>query len=308
MKNLKISFLIPAHNEEKVISLALKRLSELEYSNFEVLVGLDRCSDNTKLIVKSFSKKIKNLKYYDLRSPNGKPYVIDYLIKKSSGEIIIIHDADWHLNVVKKEPFKDLIGKFDDKEIGGIAETFPVEYPAPKNSNYWYKVVAQSHYYWMKYQIENRTYKNKHLYIKDTVMFLTNIFRKNLYESNYSLADDFERTHNILKSGMKIVIIDDISYPRFISSYSKIKLRDLFRQKRRTAIARNQLQINEDLKLPFKQYTFPVLLYMIKKSIRKNLSTGIKILLWIFINVLAKLTTIFSSHSTKKGWTMRVSR
>ena len=310
MKKLKISFLIPAHNEEKIIGKALEGLVNFPYDNFEVLVGLDRCSDHTLDIVKSYKNKINSLKYYELNSTDGKPQVIDNLMKHASGDIIIIHDADWIFNVKSKEYFIKFISVFDNKNIGGIAESFPVEYNLNNNkSNYWFKAVSLSHYYWMEYQkvFLTKSLQNYKI-LKDPTMFLTNIFRKELYRINYSLADDFERSKNIMDKGFKIILFDDLNMPRFISSYDKINLKDLFNQKRRTSIARKQLQINHSIKLSFLKYTLPVLFYMLKKSFRNNFSTGIKVILWIIINFIAKLSTIFSSLSTQKGWTLRASR
>ena len=54
---MKLSFLIPAHNEEKIISKTLNNLINLPYENYEVLVGLDGCTDRTEEIVKRFKAK-----------------------------------------------------------------------------------------------------------------------------------------------------------------------------------------------------------------------------------------------------------
>ena len=57
MKEIKISFLIAAHNEEKIIGKTLENLLRLPYSNFEVIIGLDGCTDNTEKIVKNYCEK-----------------------------------------------------------------------------------------------------------------------------------------------------------------------------------------------------------------------------------------------------------
>jgi len=53
----KISFLISAHNEEKIIGRTLENLINLPYENYEIILGLDGCTDNTERIVKSFERK-----------------------------------------------------------------------------------------------------------------------------------------------------------------------------------------------------------------------------------------------------------
>ena len=112
-KERKISFLIPAHNEEKIIAKTLENLINLPWQNYEVIVGLDGCTDNTESIVKKFQEKFKRIKYYKLNLRRGKPAVIDRIIKYAKGEIIIINDADWIFSVKDKESFYDFISAFE---------------------------------------------------------------------------------------------------------------------------------------------------------------------------------------------------
>ena len=78
-----VSFLMAAHNEDKVIDKTLTNLLEIPYNNFEVIVGLDGCDDRTEEIVKGLAKKYGNLRYYILNIREGKPAVINEIIKKS---------------------------------------------------------------------------------------------------------------------------------------------------------------------------------------------------------------------------------
>ena len=61
MKEPKISFLIAAHNEEKMIGSTLKNLLSLPYKNYEIIIGLDGCTDRTLEIVKAFKKRNKKI-------------------------------------------------------------------------------------------------------------------------------------------------------------------------------------------------------------------------------------------------------
>ena len=55
MKDLvKASFLLPAHNEEKIIQHALDSLQAIASPTIEVLVGLDGCTDGTKGVVERY--------------------------------------------------------------------------------------------------------------------------------------------------------------------------------------------------------------------------------------------------------------
>ena len=310
-KQRKISFLIAAHNEEKIISKTLDSLLNFPYANYEVIIGLDGCTDNTEKIVKKYCKKSKKFKYYNLNLRQGKPAVIDSIIKKAKGEIIIINDADWIFKIKDKQSLKQFLSTFDDPKIGGIAESFPVEWDIKKlkNCNLGYKMVAYSSYFWLSYQKEKLTLlKNKKLYLKEPTMFLTNIFRKKLYQADFSLGDDFERTRNIMNKNYEIIIFPEEHMPRMIAVYSKIPVKDLFKQKVRTAIARKQLEKTGKLKADKKSYYIPATMYIFKNAWKKSISIGSMITFWIFIATLGTLIAKFKKIGTKKGWMMRINR
>ncbi|MFC1685664.1 glycosyltransferase [Nanoarchaeota archaeon] len=307
----KISFLIAAHNEEKIIAETLENLLKVPYKNYEVIIGLDGCTDNTEEIVKKYSKKFKKIKYFKLNLRRGKPEVIDNIIKRATGEIIIINDADWKFKVGSKKLMDKFISVFDNPQVGGIVESFPVEWERSKlnKGNIGYLMVAYSSYFWINFQKENLTIKKgDHWVIKDPFMFLTNIFRKKLYQKNFSLGDDFERTKNILEKGYDLVIFKDINMPRRIAVYNKIRVLDIFKQKIRTAIARKQLNEISQTKLPFLNYYIKLGKYMLFKSWKEGFNVGFLILLWMFLTGLGELISKFKKGDTKKGWELRMKR
>lgn len=304
----KISFLIPAHNEEKIITNALDNILTLPYNNYEVLIGLDGCTDKTEEIVKSFTKKSKKFKYFKLKSRSGKPEVIDTLVNKSTGEILIIHDADWIFSVKTKPSLNKFFSVFQESSIGGIADNFPVELNKNlANSNFGYKMVAYAHSYWIKFQKTKFTKEyNKHiLQISHPAMFLTNVFRKSLYQKNFSLADDFERTRNIFKRGYKIVLFKDKEMPRLVASYNRITLKDFFRQKVRTAIARKQISSSE---FNYSKYNLQTILFMLSNSFLDSPLKGVYVFIWVFLTTLATIVSKFKHLDTKQGWNLRAKR
>ena len=307
----KISFLIAAHNEEKIIEKTLESFMNLPYKNYEVIIGLDGCTDKTESIIKDFIKKSNKFKYYNLNLRSGKPAVIDNIIKKASGEIIVINDADWIFKVDNKIKLKKFFSFFDNEKIGGIAEPFPVEWDKNKleNSNLGYKIVAHGTYYWIKFQKKKFTYKkNDLLYIKEPTMFLTNIFRKKFYKKYVSLGDDFERTKDIIDKGYEIIILEDETMPRMTSIYNNIKIRDLLKQKIRTAIARRQLNKNKIMKINLFNYYLPSILFIFSEAWKRNLYTGFMVTIWIGITSFGEFISKFKSQDTKKGWTLRAKR
>lgn len=303
---MKISFLIAAHNEEKIIAKTLANLMNMPHGDYEVVIGLDGCTDNTEDIVKEYCKKSRKFRYYFLNIRKGKPAVINNIIKKAKGEIIIINDADWIFTVKNKKNFDKMISVFDDPKVGGIAESFPVEWNKNiKNSNFTYKMVAYTHYYWFEFQKDKFS---KQGFIEKPDMFLTNIFRKSLYKQNLSLGDDFERTYNIMSEGYKIATFYNPEMPRMIAAYSDIKLSDFFRQKIRTAIARRQVNLEANKSINVFNYGIPSAFYIISKSFGNSFMTGLYSISWFFFTFLATIVSKFKKLETKEGWLLRAKR
>jgi cellulose synthase/poly-beta-1,6-N-acetylglucosamine synthase-like glycosyltransferase len=308
MKQPKISFLIAAHNEGKIIEKTLNNLLNLPYKNYEVIIGLDGCTDNTEEIVKKFCKKSEKFKYYKLNLREGKPAVINKIIKKAKGEIIIINDADWVFKVENKKELNKFLSIFNDPLVGAIAESFPITYPTQKNDKILKVGVTIQNFMWISYIKSNGQRINQYWIVSDKNSFplLTNIFRKNLYVENETLGDDFERSIQISKAGYKILATNNPRLPRMISVGEKYTLKDLLKQKERTALARLQLKSSLNSG-PFISWNF--FLFFIKKSLKLKLK---ELIGFFILNIIFTFSTLKSRFrkkiSIKDGWKMRISR
>lgn len=312
--NKKISFLMAVHNEEKILPKSLTALLKIPYNNYEIIVGLDGCTDRSEEIAKEFAKKSKKIRYYKLNLRQGKPAVIDSIIKKAKGEIIFINDADWLFEAGSRKKFEDFLGVFNDSKVGGIAEAFPVEWHKDTlaKSNFGYKMEAYSTYLWIEFQKEKFSEKDKDngsiRVVKEPSMFLTNIFRKKLYDRNFSLGDDFERTYSIMKKDYKVVLFEDENVPRIKTAYNTIKVRDIFRLKIRTAIARKQLSSRKVFKIGLTNYYIPAIFYIFKESVKKGPDWAFINSYWIILTCIATVIASFKRVSTREGWKIRLKR
>lgn len=307
----KVAFLIAAHNEEKIISKTLSHLASLPLKNYEIIVGLDGCTDKTEEIVKSLSKRYKQISYTLLNLRAGKPAVINALVKKTDAEIIIINDADWLFINGSAKNLEEMMKLFDNHSIGGVAESFPVEWSdlRMKKSNWVFRMVAYSSYWWLAYQKRFYTQKKGSVrVVKEPCMFLTNILRRKLYLQNSSLGDDFERTYDIMQKGYSVVLFENVEKPRMEVTYHYISLRDFMKQKIRTGIARRQLEENKKMKVP-RYYYFSSTGYMIANSWRSGLESGFLVMAWVALTYLGSLLSFFHrKKDTKKGWELRIQR
>lgn len=118
----KVSIIIPAHNEEKVIKTKLENLSSLNYpkSNYEIIIASDNSTDNTNYIVSSFINKIRdiNIRLYKVNERKGKTNAQNEAVKISKGEIIIFSDAN---SILDKEALRELVSYFNNKDISYVS-------------------------------------------------------------------------------------------------------------------------------------------------------------------------------------------
>ena len=90
---MKISVIIPCYNEEKFIENLLRKVStSLKKFDHEIIIVNDFSSDKSKLIIESL--EIENSKLFNHVENLGKGASLRTGIQNSSGEIVIIQDAD----------------------------------------------------------------------------------------------------------------------------------------------------------------------------------------------------------------------
>ena len=118
----KVSILIPARNEERVIGRLLRRISELTYpkDKLEVIVIDDASSDDTGKTAEEFSKSCAYISVVH-RSPenggNGKAEALNEGLKHSKGEIVFCFDSDYY---PQRDILEKLTAYFIDPEVGAV--------------------------------------------------------------------------------------------------------------------------------------------------------------------------------------------
>ncbi len=91
----KLSIIIPIYNEEKTIAKILNKIKKVAYKNslnIEIIVINDGSTDKSYTILKNLNKSYDQIINYKMN--RGKGYAIRKGLKKASGQIIIIQDAD----------------------------------------------------------------------------------------------------------------------------------------------------------------------------------------------------------------------
>jgi len=123
---MKVSIVIPSHNEEKRIRNTLEEYTKFFdknlKENYEILVILNACTDKTLEIVKDISKRKKSVKYKNLKNAGKGLAIMDGFKEalKHKTELIGFVDADM---ATSPEAFNDLIKNIDGYE-GIIASRY----------------------------------------------------------------------------------------------------------------------------------------------------------------------------------------
>ena len=115
----RVSVIISAYNEEKVIEKTIRNFFSLQYpyEKLEVLIGLDGLNDSTNNIVNKLSTDFHNLKLIIFKNRRGKKAVINDLVKKTSGEILIFSDSNTYF---QKDAIINLVKFYTDERVGGV--------------------------------------------------------------------------------------------------------------------------------------------------------------------------------------------
>lgn len=114
-----ISIIIAAFNEEKVIKKTIENFFNLQYpeEKFELLIGSDGSTDNTNIIINELRIKYPKLKVILFPERRGKKAVVNDIVTKASGEILIFSDSN---TFYQKDSINNLVKFYVDKRIGGV--------------------------------------------------------------------------------------------------------------------------------------------------------------------------------------------
>jgi glycosyltransferase involved in cell wall biosynthesis len=301
----KVSIVIPAHDEENNIAKAIANLYEFPYKNYEVIIGLDNCHDQTLPIVKQMCIAHPNFKYKVFEERQGKAQMINKIIDGLNTDIIIIQDVDWYMDINEWD-LKYMLKLLENEYVHGIADSFPITYPLKKDAGI-LEIGNTLHGLVFIDAIKNKATKFVPGYKQvDENYFppLVNIFKKKSFIPNKSLGDDFERAANIWKQNRAILMSDSLDPSRMKSSGEIYTLKGVWKQKKRTALARQQLNdLYPGLKMKIPKWD-------LIKSMWRNVISPCKIkYMWSFgvVTMLFLLGNIFKPKdiSTKEGWNMR---
>lgn len=189
----KVSVIIPAYNEEKVIANTIEALLETKYPKKEIIFVDDGSKDNTLRIATRYKDRIKILH----KENGGKSTALNYGIQYSTGEIIVIVDAD---TIIGRQSLKEIVKGFEVNEhVAAVAGNIKV-----RNATNWI-TKCQALEYITGIQIVRRAFD---VFGSITIVpGALGAFKKSyLVEAGAygkdTIVEDFDQTIKLLKAGL----------------------------------------------------------------------------------------------------------
>ncbi len=189
----KVSVIIPAYNEEKVIANTIEALLETKYPKKEIIFVDDGSKDNTLRIATRYKDRIKVLH----KENGGKATALNYGIQYSTGEIIVIVDAD---TIIGRQSLKEIVKGFEvDEHVAAVAGNIKV-----RNATNWI-TRCQALEYITGIQIVRRAFD---VFGSITIVpGALGAFKKSylMEDGAYgkdTIVEDFDQTIKLLKAGL----------------------------------------------------------------------------------------------------------
>ncbi|WP_084156365.1 polysaccharide deacetylase family protein [Desulforegula conservatrix] len=118
----RVSILVPAYNEMKVIAATINAALETSYSNYEIIVVDDGSSDGTSDEVQRLFGDEERVRLVTQKN-QGKWAALNNGIANSSGEILVCLDAD---TLLEANSVSMLVRRFCDPNVGAVAGNLKV--------------------------------------------------------------------------------------------------------------------------------------------------------------------------------------
>lgn len=204
----KVTVLIPAHNEEKVIGNTIDAIMRSIYpkEKLEVIVINDSSTDRTGEVLKERAKRYPNLKVLEIKPPlgaKGKANALNQGLKLASGDFIVVYDAD---NTPERRAILNLVRFIlDDPNLGAVVGKFRTRNKDRSILTRFINIETLS-FQWLVQSSRN------YLWGLATIPGTNFIIRKELLEKiggweTSSLTEDTELTIRIYQSGYRILWI-----------------------------------------------------------------------------------------------------
>ena len=227
-RELYVSIIVPAFNEEKVIARRIDDLLQLDYpkEKYEIIVVESGSTDNTYQIAEELITQHKTnsepyLKLVKEKERRGKASAINLGKQHAQGDIMLVTDAN---SLFNRNVLKEMMPYFEDPNIGAVGGRYVVS--NPENN-----LASSESFYWDLEYIMRRGES----VLESACLFHgeINAWRTNIVEADTRmLSEDLDMAVQIKRARYKI----EYEPRAMVNEPSATTLSDQIKQRRRTAI------------------------------------------------------------------------
>jgi len=219
-----ISVIIPVYNEEAYIKEILIKINKINKLKKEVIVINDGSNDNTSNILKSECPGLYT-KLIDNKKNMGKGYACRLGIEHSTGDIIIIQDADLEYNPENYYKLIEPIEKKISKVVYGSRVLEGGTRKRPTTFDFKVRIFANIFLTYLSNLMNKQNLTDAHTCYK---VFSSDVLKKiKLFENGFCFCP--EVTAKISKLGEKIIEVPIDYHGRTHKEGKKIKFTDGFK-------------------------------------------------------------------------------
>ena len=170
---MRFSIVIPAHNSSAFIRKALESIRQQVFTDYEIIVVCDSCTDDTELVAQEYGAKTYNVQYHCDGPTRNKG------IEEARGDyILFMDDDDWWLHEYVLTELDRKLREEDEPDIlcfSFIFRKWLYARPRKPDGDRWIAVWNKA---WKRKSIGESRFSNKHS-ISD-VQFHNQMFTKGL--------------------------------------------------------------------------------------------------------------------------------
>ena len=172
MNKTKISVILPVYNSEKYIKQTLLNLIKQTFKEIEIIVVLDKPTDNSSSIVKELSKEDVRIKVFENPKNMGVSYSRNFGIKKANGKYLHFMDSDDLINIdfyknlfeaVENTGADVAVSKVISEEFANVKDWFNDSFILDDNSDKFFYIKADQYSFPVRYLIKKTLWSNNNL-------------------------------------------------------------------------------------------------------------------------------------------------
>ncbi len=201
------SIIVPAKNEENVISRLLTTLTELHYPahKTEIIVVEDGSTDNTASLCTDFAKEHSNVRILRRTVSNGKPSALNFALAHATGDIIGVFDAD---NVPDSDALATVCEYFKETNVAAVqGRTSSIN----AKQNMLTQFISYEEAVWCETYLRGKDVLNLFVHLKGSCQFI----RRDVLEKldgfcETALSEDMEISARLTENNYKIKYASDV--------------------------------------------------------------------------------------------------